>query len=439
MAPSRPKTKAKGKLAAIGKLGAASKKKPASKKQPPNPKAKLTVAEQIVKMKEKPKKDWIKADYIKYSELLEKMHAGVPTEEPTFPPSDDDEPTPLPTKPTRVGPSAAAKGAKGPIDPKPSPEARPAKVRFSGSEEYESSRVRKLEPPKVRFSGSEEYETFKRQVLIWEGKYEGKFSQLKLGAEVMEVLSDEALDAVFAHVPEKGERLDLIMAALDQRYGRKSMPKATSAVENFAKCVRGKRTLRSFLNEYTTLRAKAMAAGEQMCPVTSGTKLLKAAELSAALHTQILSQIAASGKISASGKHLPSYADVLELLEILAQTYEAQEAAKKEEKNAFAAWSESQRCRRPGRWQGRRQGQGRRQEQGRRKRERRWQRKREEQGRWQAAVREGRRQERQRRKRQGRRSSRPGWSERGLLGVPEAWLVPLRRVVQVFAWAGGKA
>ena len=73
MAPSR--TKAAGKLAAIGKLGAASKKKPASKKQPPNPKAKLTVAEQIVKMKEKPKKDWIKADYIKYSELLEQMHA----------------------------------------------------------------------------------------------------------------------------------------------------------------------------------------------------------------------------------------------------------------------------------------------------------------------------------------------------------------------------
>ena len=117
------------------------------------------------------------------------------------------------------------------------------------------------------------------------------------------------------------------------------MPKATSAVENFARCTRGKKTLRSFLSEYGELRAKAMAAGEQMCPTTSGTKLLKAAELSAALHTQILATIAAKGEINAAGQHLPSFDSVLEQLEILAQTYEAQDAEKKE-RTAFATLSE---------------------------------------------------------------------------------------------------
>ena len=117
---------------------------------------------------------------------------------------------------------------------------------------------------------------------------------MKLGAELMEVLSDQALDAVFAHVQEGCERLDVILQALDQRYGRKAMPKATAAVESFQKCVRGKKTLRTFLNEYAALRSKAMAAGETMCPNTSGTKLLRAAELSPALHTQVLSTIAAN-------------------------------------------------------------------------------------------------------------------------------------------------
>ena len=44
----------------------------------------------------------------------------------------------------------------------------------------------------------------------------------------------------------------------------------------------------------------AEAAGEQMCPNTSGTKLLKAAELSAALHAQVLSTIAGTKKTDSS-------------------------------------------------------------------------------------------------------------------------------------------
>ena len=234
MAPSRSATAALQKKAASKQSAS---KKPAPKKAAPKKplKPKPTISEQIVKMKEKPKSNWIKADFVKYSELLEKMHAGAaeepPTEEPVFPPASDDEPSPLPTKPPRMGPSAAAKGAKGPVDPKPprvSFESDPKPPRGSDDE---PSRVRKLEPPKVRFSGSEDYEIFKRQVLIWESKYEGKFSQSKLGAEVMEVLSEGALEAVFALVPEKQESLEKILKALDQRYGKKAMPKATSAVE----------------------------------------------------------------------------------------------------------------------------------------------------------------------------------------------------------------
>ena len=342
MAPTRPATAAKAKAkAGKGKSAAGSKKavlKPVTKKKTAPPKKpEPTIAEQIVKMKEKPKKEWIKADYVKYSQLLEQMHAGAadpPAEEqPEFPDDESEPPSPLPA----MGPSPKAGGAKGPLKPTvPSPTPKPTVP--SPTPKPESSE-RKLEPPKVKFDGTGDYDTFRRQVLIWEGKYDGRYSQAKLGAELMEVVSAEALEAIFALVPEKSERLDLILKALDQRFGKKAMPKATAAVENFAKCTRGKKTLRSFLNEYGALRAKAMTAGEKMCPTTSGTKLLKAAELSAALHTQILATIAASGQITAEGQHLPSFESVLEQLEILAQTYEAQDAEKKE-RNAFATLSE---------------------------------------------------------------------------------------------------
>ena len=93
MAPSRSATAALQKKAASKQSAS---KKPAPKKAAPKKplKPKPTISEQIVKMKEKPKSNWIKADFVKYSELLEKMHAGAaeepPTEEPVFPPASDE-------------------------------------------------------------------------------------------------------------------------------------------------------------------------------------------------------------------------------------------------------------------------------------------------------------------------------------------------------------
>ena len=304
---------AKRKAGSVGTGGAKGPKEPTAPKPPAK---KLTAAEKdeakLKELDDAPKGKWPMAKWKEYAELQKKVmdRQEKAKLEPTFA-------EPTPEEAAKL--VAAAEPKEG-----------------AGVEE----KKRKLEPPKCKFDGSGDYEVFRRQVKVWLSKYPDVYQEQQLGAELMEVLSGDAIEAVFAVVDEGAEAISIIMQALDDRYGKAAMPKATSAVEQFASCKRGKRTLRTFLRDYTALRSKAQRAGKVMCPNTSGTDLLMAAELSAALHTQVLSTIAASGKEGALRKDMPAYAAVLEQLEILAQTYEAQDDNKKERRAMLTSTEE---------------------------------------------------------------------------------------------------
>ena len=276
------------------------------------------------------KGDWLKSKWKEYAELQKKVNDRKEKEElePTFPAVEEIQ---VAASPGAAKSVAASSGAAN-------HDAEKSGAANQGAANPGAAKLqRKLEPPKCRFDGTGDYETFRRQVLIWRNKYlECSYSEQEIGAELCEVLSDEAIGAVFAIVDEGAEAVSIVIEALDARFGRKAMPKATSAVEALASFTRGKLSLRQFLNKYTELRAKAQRAGEIMCPNTSGTKLLKAAELDGPIHAQLLATIAASGKPGSMVKNMPSYEAALEQLEILAEVYESQNEAKQSSK-AFLA------------------------------------------------------------------------------------------------------
>ena len=281
------------------------------------------------------KGDWLKAQWKAYAELQKKVADRKEKDalEPTFPAVEGEIPG--------EKPGAAIPGAAKSVAAKSVAANQGASNQGAANQDAANpgaaKQQRKLEPPKCRFDGTGDYETFRRQVLIWRNKYlECSYSEQEIGAELCEVLSDEAIGAVFAIVDEGAEAVSIVIEALDARFGRKAMPKATSAVEALASFTRGKLSLRQFLNKYTELRAKAQRAGEIMCPNTSGTKLLKAAELDGPIHAQLLATIAASGKPGSMVKNMPSYEAALEQLEILAEVYESQNEAKQSSK-AFLA------------------------------------------------------------------------------------------------------
>ena len=113
-------------------------------------------------------------------------------------------------------------------------------------EPFNESKIR-IVPPRKTFSGSatEDFEKFERAVEIWKGKYM-MVSDRRLGSELMEVITGDAEDIVFARVKKGAEDIDSIMEALSQVYGPRLMPKTTAAINEFEDFRRGKRTLRTF-------------------------------------------------------------------------------------------------------------------------------------------------------------------------------------------------
>ena len=290
------------------------------------------------------KGNWTKGQYKAYAELMKKVadrKAKAELEmEPTFPDEAGAEPA-KPSADAEMPSAGAGKPSAGAEKPDAGAGKPSAGAEKSGAVAAPKHTERKLEPPKCRYDGTGDYDVFRRQAQVWCDKYaECSYTEKQLGAELLEVLSGEAIGAVFATVEPGMEAVSYVFDALDARFGKKAMPKATSAVEELASCTRGKMSLRQFLNKYTELRAKAQRAGEIMCPNTSGTKLLKAAQLSAALHTQVLATIASSGKPGAMVKNMPSYEAVLEQLNTLAEVYESQDAATKERRAFVAAQEE---------------------------------------------------------------------------------------------------
>jgi len=217
----------------------------------------------------------------------------------------------------KVGKEAKAGSADDP------PEVEPDEA---DDDVLEMKKTAKLVPPKKQYSGqdADDFENWKRAVQIWRNKFPW-VSDKRMGAELMEVITDKAETTVYASIPDGEETYSRIMKILELRHGKRAMPKTMEYSLKFQKCVRGKETMREFLNTYSMLKAKAEQCGEQMCPLTAGTKLLNAAELGPSSHSSVLATLSKSS----GPNNMPTYEDVLEQLELLAQTYEAFDDARR--------------------------------------------------------------------------------------------------------------
>ena len=282
-------------------------KKPKSKKLKKSEEKK----EKLDQMKSESKSSWTKGQWIEFAQLMQEVSETPVEEVDAATPIFDDEEEDAATKATGAKQKEASDAGAEVSDGEDVP-VKPSKN--SGP---------KLVPPKKKYGGgkSEDFDAWMRSIRIWSSKYP-TYSSHELGAELMEVIEGDAEGVVFARVQEGEETFEEIMTALLDAYGKKSMPKATEYTRAFSNCRRGKKQLREFLNEYVSLRAKAMAAGEQMCDNTSGTKLLEAAELSAALHAQMLTNVVREPD-SMSKNGLPRYENMMRSLDMLAQSYEA--------------------------------------------------------------------------------------------------------------------
>ena len=197
----------------------------------------------------------------------------------------------------------------------------------------------KLCPPKHAFDGREgDYDMWAaRSVDIWRRKYGDAATDDQLGAELVEALSGEALTAVFALIKEGREGFDDVMKTLAARFGRRTVPKMLEASRLLAKCTRSRgQTLREFLGLYSQRRSRAEQLGEQFCEKTSGVRLLECAELAATQQAQIMSNLTMGRKGGLD--RMPTYEDVRDQLEVLAQTLEARdqrEGGKKKDQTAL--------------------------------------------------------------------------------------------------------
>ena len=189
----------------------------------------------------------------------------------------------------------------------------------------------KLDAPPVKFSGEvSEHESWARGVRSWYADAKAKNSDGRLGRKLTESLTGKAKTAVYAAVKEGEETFDKVMEVLAARFGRRVMSRTMEVARALAQCKRGKSTLREFLNEYIELRSKAEQMGEQFCTVTSGTRLLDAAELAASTQAQVLQTMALTAGPGSGGHSMPGYAEVMSQLETLAGVYENQDVKKKQ-------------------------------------------------------------------------------------------------------------
>ena len=191
----------------------------------------------------------------------------------------------------------------------------------------------RLGPPKKGFSGNEdEWRLWQRSAMIWKEKFAGMLTDRRLGLELLEVITGDAEDYVFSQVGEGQETFTSVMAALQDRYGRGAMPKTMKALADLAECRRHGRSIAMFLAEYKARFQKAIQHGKQICKRTSGADLLRAAELSVTNHSAILASLRrealATGELTDKALFMPSYEGVLDELELLKDTYAAQDDAK---------------------------------------------------------------------------------------------------------------
>ena len=294
------------------------------------------------------KSNWIKADYKLYGELLEKSKNRTQDKLAKMELKLMEQKSPGDEVKSGIADAVAdkkmnpkAKGAKGEKEPSKKKkvtfeptfedddededkEVEALRQALNSAEKASGKQSQKIVPPKKRYAGErgEKFEQWERAIDIWRRKWEREgVSDERLGEELMEIVEGDAVDVVYARVPKGEETFSKVMKALKDNYGRKNMPEATAVMREFQQLERGKSKLRDFLNSHISRRSKAIGAGHQVCPETSGNHLLETANLAANLHSQVISMCSAKPD-GLTQRGLPKYAAVMEELERLAQSYE---------------------------------------------------------------------------------------------------------------------
>ena len=187
----------------------------------------------------------------------------------------------------------------------------------------------KLMPPKSTFDGTGPYEEFYRSISIWRSLYVADETSITdnqnrlLGIALMESIRGAAQLTIHARTLAGHETYTSVMSTLRAAYGKNAMPHALAAYRTFESFKRsGGVKLRDFLNEFMSLRAKALAAGNDEGVRTAGLVLLEKAQISAQLHAQILTtcQQTPGGLVE---NKFPAYDTVLSLLTTYADSYES--------------------------------------------------------------------------------------------------------------------
>ena len=223
--------------------------------------------------------------------------------------------------------------AKAKARTKPKMAAKPGSSESTSESEVEEP---KLTVPKKEFTGDKpKFENWKRSVQLWRSKYPSQ-SQKMLGANLMECISGDAEDTIFANLEPGAETYDAVMATLVRAYGDRDLAASTRIVSEYKELKRGKLSLSTFLPMYVTARNRARRYGLTVSPMTDGSDLLNACELSVSQHSNILQQLQVRAELAGEEFARPAWEPTLKALEMLASTFEIHDQQRKIQKRPAA-------------------------------------------------------------------------------------------------------
>ena len=206
-----------------------------------------------------------------------------------------------------------AQPKKKAIAKKPPPKKKVESEDESSSEEEEAPTQRVIAPKRV-FKGDDktDFVSWKRHIRLWKSRYATTDEEI-LGSYLMDAITGKAERCVNARVQSGEETYTTIMAALEKRYGDRTIPSISKHIQKLNNMKRGKQSLASFLDDYEEARQEAILYGWRESPETDGVQLMQACDLSITQQVGILSRLQAEGAT-------PSYEGMMSELELLAST-----------------------------------------------------------------------------------------------------------------------
>ena len=183
-----------------------------------------------------------------------------------------------------------------------------------------------------------DWEKWSRVVKLWRLTHDDVEDQ-DLGGLLVESLTDDALDSVLGSLADEDLRsFEAVFAILKETCGQAELLEKVEASDDLAACVRSGQKLADFLAKYKTVRLRALRSGRVESKETDGVDLLRACELGQSVTASILQQLTSKGAD-------PSFGNVKELLDALAQSYaltDSKDKTKKKKSFQVAQVSQSQ-------------------------------------------------------------------------------------------------